>query len=644
MDLFFVSLAASAYRGISVRELRGLRDDTVGVLLLAVGSCRAPRSIRTLPQHLVRTGRRPPRRLSVQLGTGRRKSRRIQCHRPDQRVAPTDRHDLGATRTTRSSGAASASISEGRSSVLTMFTQLWRRDSTAVEGPFRDEFLGAQRLEDRALAIAARFTIDPRARARNTLPRFEENARVLAHAHRLLVSDVQERRFLTAASEWLLDNFHLVASQIADAHRNLPQDYYRELPPLAAPEHLGRARIYGIAIELVRHSDGQFERKQLEAFLNSYQRVAPLTIGELWAWPSMLTLALVENLRRLADEILRAREARLAADEYLRDADAEVDTPSAEGVARDAARRLDCSTAAAYSRVRAKGAGTAARGAGATRRTTDDFRRRRARGAPASGRPPGVGGQRRHQSAAVLGDRLARLRRKRESGRARLAARSGRRLWPHGFPQPRSAAPRCGTDRRSERGSAVAVGAEGGGQRATRGRQRIDDRSSGPRWLSPDRSRPLRSRGRGGVSAPVSPARAASGVGVSHDVLPGIDRSRVGVAARRDGGLASRHPRLRRDPGRRPHLALRPCDRPFDCLRSTADGGGDRSSPSGAARSLGWCSRRGADDGDCPDAARQPRGGGDVARASRSAGSRQPGPAYSLCDSQRLCRCRVGHA
>ncbi len=189
-----------------------------------------------------------------------------------------------------------------------MFTLLWRRESTAVEGPFRDEFLGAQRLEDRALAIAARFTINPHARAKNTLPRFEQNARVLAHAHRLLVSDVRERRFLTAASEWLLDNFHLVSSQIADAHRNLPRNYYRELPPLAAPEHLGLARIHGIAIELVRHSDGQFERKQLEAFLNSYQRVAPLTIGELWAWPSMLTLALVENLRRLADEILRARD------------------------------------------------------------------------------------------------------------------------------------------------------------------------------------------------------------------------------------------------------------------------------------------------------------------------------------------------
>jgi cyclic beta-1,2-glucan synthetase len=72
-----------------------------------------------------------------------------------------------------------------------------------------------------------------------------------------------------------------------------------------------------MAVELVRHSDSRFERHTLRVFVNSYQRVAPLTIGELWAWPSMLKLALVENLRRLAEETLEAREARLAADDYV---------------------------------------------------------------------------------------------------------------------------------------------------------------------------------------------------------------------------------------------------------------------------------------------------------------------------------------
>ena len=72
-----------------------------------------------------------------------------------------------------------------------------------------------------------------------------------------------------------------------------------------------------MAVELVRHSDSLIDRQQLAVFVNSYQRVAPLTIGELWAWPSMLKLALIENLRRLASDTLEARRARLAADAYV---------------------------------------------------------------------------------------------------------------------------------------------------------------------------------------------------------------------------------------------------------------------------------------------------------------------------------------
>lgn len=127
--------------------------------------------------------------------------------------------------------------------------------------------------------------------------------------------------FVVSAADWLLDNFYLVASEISDIRRNLPRTYSCSLPTLASREHAGHARIYAIAVELIRHSDSRLDRQQLIQFLNSYQRVAPLTIGELWAWPSMLKLALIENLRGLADELLSARAARSAADAYISGAD-----------------------------------------------------------------------------------------------------------------------------------------------------------------------------------------------------------------------------------------------------------------------------------------------------------------------------------
>src|SRR5712691_4856213 len=197
--------------------------------------------------------------------------------------------------------------------------QLWHTRALSPEKPFRDELLSIERLEERALALAASFTIDPspRRRARNIFPRFDDNARVLRDAYRTLADDVRSGQFVTAAAEWLLDNFHLVTSEIRDVRQHLPGTYYRQLPTLASRDQAGHTRIYAMAVELVRHNDSRIDRQQLAVFVNSYQRVAPLTIGELWAWPSMLKLALIENLRRLAAETLESRRARLAADAYV---------------------------------------------------------------------------------------------------------------------------------------------------------------------------------------------------------------------------------------------------------------------------------------------------------------------------------------
>jgi cyclic beta-1,2-glucan synthetase len=187
------------------------------------------------------------------------------------------------------------------------------------EKPLRDELLSIEGLEERAKALAARFTIDPspRRRSRSVFRRFDDNARVLRDTYRSLAEEVHEGEFITPAAEWLLDNFHLVASEIRDIHHNLPRGYYRELPKLALRELSGHARVYAMAVELIRHSDSRLDRQKLLRFVRSYQTVAPLTIGELWAWPSMLKLALLENLRRLADEMMEAREARRAADAYV---------------------------------------------------------------------------------------------------------------------------------------------------------------------------------------------------------------------------------------------------------------------------------------------------------------------------------------
>ncbi len=188
-----------------------------------------------------------------------------------------------------------------------------------LDRPFRDELSSIEQLEERAKALAARFTLHPSLRraSRRNEPRLDDNARFLETAYRVMSDDVHRGVFVTQAAEWILDNYHLIAAEIRGVRHNLPRSYYRELPKLASRELRGTARVYAMAVELVRHSDSRLDRPQLLRFMNSFQTVAPLTIGELWAWPSMLRLALIENLRRLAALTLEARAARQVANLFI---------------------------------------------------------------------------------------------------------------------------------------------------------------------------------------------------------------------------------------------------------------------------------------------------------------------------------------
>jgi cyclic beta-1,2-glucan synthetase len=188
-----------------------------------------------------------------------------------------------------------------------------------AERPLRAQLLGVEGLEERAKVLAASLTLarDPRRKAHPLFSRLEDNARALREAYRVFADDVHRGEFVPPAAEWLLDNFHLIEGEIRGVRHALPRQYYRDLPKLAPREMAGTARVYAMALELIRHTDGRLDQPQLVRFVTAYQTVAPLTIGELWAWPSMLKLALIENARRLAVEALQARDARLEADRFL---------------------------------------------------------------------------------------------------------------------------------------------------------------------------------------------------------------------------------------------------------------------------------------------------------------------------------------
>ena len=85
---------------------------------------------------------------------------------------------------------------------MRLSSRLWNRRVPA-EKPLRDELLSIERLEERALALAASFTVDPNPGrwAGSIFPRFDENDRVLRGAYRTLADDVRAGRFVSSAAE-----------------------------------------------------------------------------------------------------------------------------------------------------------------------------------------------------------------------------------------------------------------------------------------------------------------------------------------------------------------------------------------------------------------------------------------------------------
>jgi len=180
----------------------------------------------------------------------------------------------------------------------------------------RAELFSAERLEQHGESLAkAQLVAAPYQAGHPVFSRVRDNYRLLLDAHNVLSRANADGELLTPASQWLVDNYHVVAAQIREIHDDLPPGYYRQLPKLAIGPFAGYPRVLGIAWAFVAHTDSRFDTEMLRRFLRAYQRVQPLTIGELWAVAITLRIVLVENLRRAATRILNNRTQRKFADQ-----------------------------------------------------------------------------------------------------------------------------------------------------------------------------------------------------------------------------------------------------------------------------------------------------------------------------------------
>ncbi|TAL47261.1 MAG: phosphorylase, partial [Methylovulum sp.] len=185
------------------------------------------------------------------------------------------------------------------------------------EEPIRFELFSTERLAQHAVSLAQAQKVSSRKEGRKLIPRVYDNSLALLEAYKAIAREVREQHAITPAAEWLLDNFHVIEEQVSDIHIDLPESYYRELPKLAEGVLAGFPRVYGIVWALVAHTDSRFAPELLTHFVEAYQNVEPLTLGELWAIPITLRILLVDNLRRLAVRIMHSQTGRRLADEFV---------------------------------------------------------------------------------------------------------------------------------------------------------------------------------------------------------------------------------------------------------------------------------------------------------------------------------------
>ena len=148
----------------------------------------------------------------------------------------------------------------------------------------------------------------------------QQQAQRIDDAYQHFSNTLQDDVTPTLAAEWLLDNFFIVQQTIRQIREDLPIGYYQQLPKLGNTPLENYPRIYALAHEAVLVDNAQITIDHAMRLLQTFQAGGVvLTMGELWAFPTMLRLGILATLTAAlapysADNVL-SRTAHLLTDE-----------------------------------------------------------------------------------------------------------------------------------------------------------------------------------------------------------------------------------------------------------------------------------------------------------------------------------------
>lgn len=164
--------------------------------------------------------------------------------------------------------------------------------------------LSPREIEQHALELAQQHVIGKKARfPRALLAGVKRHYQTILEVYQTLDRELDREQPLPPTAEWLLDNFYLLEEQVKDIQHTLTRKPHLRLPLLENKEMAGLPRVYGLARELVEHTDGNLDEGKILSFIGAYQQRQVLAMTELWALAVMLRIALLERISQLCQEL-----------------------------------------------------------------------------------------------------------------------------------------------------------------------------------------------------------------------------------------------------------------------------------------------------------------------------------------------------
>src|SRR5258708_30187294 len=137
----------------------------------------------------------------------------------------------------------------------------------------------------------------------------QRQEKFLTRAYQHFSGTAQEDITPSYAAEWLLDNFFLVQQAIRQVREDMPPGYYQQLPKLKNTDWANYPRSYALAREVIRYSNCQLNIEETGSFIQAFQaNGVTLTMGELWAFPTMLRLGILDSLTNALPHLVQVKE------------------------------------------------------------------------------------------------------------------------------------------------------------------------------------------------------------------------------------------------------------------------------------------------------------------------------------------------